>query len=324
MSLYIGNDKIGSLYLGSTKIKEAWVGDVKVYGSVDPYNPLGLPPFTIRGKFSQGYTPTPSGSVIWDSATLVDPTENVWDITRANSDWTALLSEHGRTAYLLEVLGANSTGVTNMEELFASCKGLTHIEIFDTSSVTNMRVVFDTCLDLPSIPLFDTRRVTDMTGMFGYCRSLATIPLLNTSSVVNMDSMFLNCGIRSVPALNTSSVRIMHDMFWCCSNLQEAPSFDTHNVEDFSYMFYAYPWSSGLPIGNVPLYDTSSAVNVRGMFLNNKSIISGALSLYRQMSTQTNPPQNYGDCFTNCGINTQTGLAELQQIPESWGGLAPG
>ena len=51
------------------------VGNEFINGCIDPYNPLGLPPYTIRVKFKSGYTPT-----MGDAQTLVDANENVWDI----------------------------------------------------------------------------------------------------------------------------------------------------------------------------------------------------------------------------------------------------
>jgi hypothetical protein len=67
-----------------------------------------------------------------------------------------------------------------------------------------------------------------------------------------------------------------------------------------------------------------NVINCEMMFRDCVNVETGALKLYQQLSTQANPPTTYGDCFRNCGINTRTGLAELQQIPQSWGGLAAG
>ena len=71
---------------------------------------------------------------------------------------------------------------------------------------------------------------------------------------------------------------------------------------------------------SIPLFDTSSAVDVSQMFRNAKNVETGALAMYTQMSTQANPPTRYSSCFSNCGVNTVTGAAELAQIPTSWGG----
>ena len=60
--------------------------------------------------------------------------------------------------------------------------------------------------------------------------------------------------------------------------------------------------------GNVP--SSSSCLNVQ----------SGALALYQQASSQTNPPSSHNNTFYNCGKFTTTGAAELAQIPSDWGG----
>lgn len=71
---------------------------------------------------------------------------------------------------------------------------------------------------------------------------------------------------------------------------------------------------------SIPLFDTSSATKVTNMCKNARNVTTGALALYTQMSTQTNPPSSHSNCFSNCGVATQTGAAELAQIPSSWGG----
>ena len=187
----------------------------------DPYNPLNLPPYTIRVKFVSGYRPTIFDLPTFpryrnaDSLTLVNADENIWDITMNDTNWIALFFE----AYELEeVLGANSTGVTNMESMFLLCSSVTSISLFDTSNVTNMA------------------------GMFQQCTSLSSINLYNTSNVIDTRWMFTDC------------------------------------------------------------------VNVE----------TGSLALYQQMSSQANPPTNHSQTFKNCGSNTQTGAAELVQIPDDW------
>ena len=213
MSLKLGSTSIGSLYLGSTKIGEAYLGSVKVYASADPYNPLGLPAYTIRLKFTDGVTPSFSNG----TAVQVSSSPNVWDLTYNNSDWMELIKNQ---TSLIEVLGAN------------------------TSSVTNMNGMFQGCTSLTTVPLFDTRSVTRMPSMFSNCTSLTAVPLLDTSRVQYMTYMFNNC----------------------------------------------------------------------------RNVASGAYALYQQASSQSTPPTNYSGCFTNCGVDTTTGAAELAQIPSTWGG----
>lgn len=224
---------------------DKWIG-------YDPYNPLNLPPYTIRAKFAQGYTPTISDFPTWpryrnaDSLTLVNAEYNIWDITMNDTNWNDLFDAIPGFDIspfpLLEILGANSTGVTKMGDMFALCPLITSIPLFDTSNVTDMQEMFYDCNSLTTVPLFNTSKVTRMEWMFCNCTSLTTVPLFDTSNVTNMECMFFGCT----------------------------------NVE------------------------------------------SGALALYQQASTQSNPPTNHPHTFHYCGYNTPTGRAELAQIPSNW------
>jgi hypothetical protein len=152
---------------------------------VDPYNPLGLPPFTIRCKFTSGYTPT-----VGDSKTLVDAGDNVWDITKNSTNWSSLFQSNTN---LLEVVGANTSSCTNMNRMFNSCSELTSVPLFDTSSCRNMTYMFSSSSKLTSVPLFDTSSCTNMSDMFNWCSKLTSVPLFDTSSCTNMSEMFRNC-----------------------------------------------------------------------------------------------------------------------------------
>lgn len=205
-------------------------------GYTEPPAPV-LPPYTIRLKYKQGTTPNFSKG----TGVLYDAEQNIWDLTYENTDWLQLLQDQSD---LLEVIEANTTGVTHMQALFVRCRSLTNVPWFNTSSVTTMKYMFYECNILTNVPLYDTSNVLSMQEMFNNCRALTSIPLFNTSKVTNMNYMFINC-----------------------TNVQ-----------------------------------------------------SGALALYQQASTQTTPPTNHTRTFTNCGSNTQTGAAELAQIPSDWGG----
>ena len=228
-------------------------------------NPLNLPSNTIRVKFASGYTPT-----MGDTQTLVDSTNNVWDIYKQSNDWSGLFNINGNSPFheLLVVLGANTSNVTNMNGLFRYCKSLTSLSLFDTSNVTNMGRMFAFCSRLTSIPLYDTAKVMYIGSMLHGCSSLTTVPLFNTSNVTAMNHMLFGCySLTTVPLFNTSNVTTMNSMLYGCKNVQ-----------------------------------------------------SGALALYQQASTQANPPTDHSQTFYMCGSNTQTGKAELAQIPDDWKG----
>lgn len=254
---------------------------------VDPYNPLGLPPRTVRVRTNDGKVPIKSSGATYETSTHVPGTTNVYDVFKDSESFESLLEGSNN---VLEVLGANTTGITNMYSMFKGCILLSTVPLFDTSSVNSMRYMFYECYKLTYIPLFDTSNVTNMSRMFYYCTLLTNIPLFNTSKVTNMEGMFYACSsLTNVSLFNTSNVTNMGSMFEYCSSLSTVLLFDTSKVTDMLRMFY-----------------------------NCKLVQSGALALYQQASTQTTPPSSHSQTFYNCGSNTQTGAAELVQIPSDW------
>lgn len=190
MSLNLGSTSSDSLYLGSTKIAEAYLGSTKVYGSaapVDPYNPYGLPANTMRVKLAAGKDPT--GSYWATQTSLVDATENIWDIT-VNS--FAYIGFGLNQVSPIEILGANTSGVTSFASMCSNCTTLTSVALFDTRSAADMSSMFERC-SITTLPVFPTGSVTTMASMCYYCSALTAVPLLDTSSVTNMNQAFFQC-----------------------------------------------------------------------------------------------------------------------------------
>lgn len=160
-------------------------GDWLNASSPEPPTP-SLPPYTLRLRFKDGVTPSFSKG----TGVQVSSSPNIWDLTYENADWSRLLRQQ---TYLLEVIGANTSNVTDMSYMFDSCILLTIVPLFDTSTVTNMYRMFNACRALPTVPLFDTSNVTNMNGIFVSCSALTYIPLFNTSNVISMNSAFQEC-----------------------------------------------------------------------------------------------------------------------------------
>ena len=155
------------------------------------YNPLNLPPNTFRVRTNDGNPPgwIPSTSY-YETATLVPGTTDVYDVYRSG---TNLQSMFRSANTIIEVLGANTTGVTDIHYIFKNCVNLTTVALFDTSSVTDMSEMFRGCSSLTNTPLFDTSKVTNTFYMFQGCSNLTSIPLFNTSNITNMQAMFGDC-----------------------------------------------------------------------------------------------------------------------------------
>ena len=186
--------------------------------NADPYNPLNLPPNTVRVRTNDGAAPNKNSNTSYETATLVEGTTDVYDVYKSGTDFKFLFFNSNNVE---EVLGANTTGITNMYAMFNYCTSLTNVALFDTSSVTDMQIMFVNCYSLTSVPLFDTSSVTNMYSMFDKCSALEMVPLFNTSSVTTMEYMFSNCSaLKMVPLFNTSSVVFMNGMFENCNNVQ--------------------------------------------------------------------------------------------------------
>lgn len=189
--------------------------------NVDPYNPLGLPPNTVRVRTSDGNVPIksnePGFETSYETATLVAGTTDVYDVYKSGSDFTNFLR---LSTNVIEVLGANTTGITSMKGMFHSCSALPSVPLFDTSSATNMYYMFYECKSLSSVPLFNTSNVTDMTYMFSRCK-FTTIPLFDTSNLTSMYYTFNTCtSLTSIPLFDTSKVTNMNYAFQNCYNVQ--------------------------------------------------------------------------------------------------------
>lgn len=123
------------------KFNNSWLNNV------DPWNPLGLPSYTIRVQLTDTtYDCTNKGY----PGTWTSRGNGVWDITYNNTSWRRLLTDSiGYWGDKKEhrILGINSTGVTNMER-------------FEDVGQSFLK---------GTIPLFDTTQLTDVTNAFYEC-----------------------------------------------------------------------------------------------------------------------------------------------------------
>ena len=171
----------------------------------DPYNPLGLPPYTMRFQFGNlSYNPTNSLNP-WNTGAQwvrVSTSPNIWDYTRENSNWREEFDSQFQTGNsgTTRLLGANFSGVTRAHGMFQWCTGLSNLVLFDTSNLTYWGAVFANS-GITSIPQFPlSSAITELSYAFYRCRSVTTGALnmynrlIATGSVVNHISTFEDCG----------------------------------------------------------------------------------------------------------------------------------
>lgn len=306
--------------------------------SSDPYNPLGLPPLTLRAKWSSGYTPT-----VGATNTCVDPTNNVWDSTMADGNWRRLFyNDSILQANLLEVVGANTTDVTDIRQCFQDCSNLTSVSSMDLSgctqygptslfyrctnlvSVGNLKTtgipstnkMFFGCYMLSSISLFDTSSVTDTSSMFYNCKSLHSVPFFDTSSVTdfgyrNTEGMFSGSAITTFPAFDVSSATSLRGMFLGCTSLTTIPAnWDVSSIQDFDGTF-----DGCSRLVNVPTLNTSSATKMSFMFAECSSLVTAP-------TLTTTSVTNMNKMFYGCSSLTSVPLYPTSTVTTMEGTFA--
>lgn len=267
---------------------------------LDP-NPLNLPPYTAMFQFLDlSYDPREHGAhydefyhrYSWKSGskwTQVSADPNIWTYHRVGNNWS--LEFNGANGYFINrvrLLGANTTGVTNMRRMF---KGdhMDSIVLFDTSAVTDLSETFS------GTGTFGPVHHYPMENPFLYWS-----PNFDLSEAVSLDSMFYTCDLVETPRVVAPKATSANGMFQSFNGASADYAMTLEVINDM----------------DLPIVD-----DVRYMFYGQRRVRSGALALYRKLSTQAHVPTYHESCFKYCGIMTPTGLTELQQIPTSWGGL---
>ena len=137
----------------------------------------------------------------------------------------------------------------------------------------------------------NTSDMVDATGLFRDCNALRSIGKMDLSHVTNANYMCNNCtNLPYFPNLKMDSLLYALGMFYQCNNLQAIPD-----------------------LGLLP-----NIASVGGMFQNCRWVNSGILAMYNILSAHITTASNYRNCFTNCGVYSQTGSAELAEIPSDW------
>ncbi len=340
MAIKLGSTNFGQIYLGSVNIGEAYYGSVKVFPStpVDPYNPLNLPAYTMRFEFGDlSYDPSvsysrPGLSYSW-ARVSVNP--NVWDFTYYGDaqayleyNWNNMFSHQfklengcGNT----RVLGANTSGVTSMQEMFNACDALVEFPLFDTSSVENFVNFAALCSNLTSVPPYiDISGVTLRTGLQGmfWYSGIIHAPYLNLPpTVTELDSTFSGCrNLETVPELDTRHIVKFSNTFSYCAKLNVGfglqNSFNLASAEQFTTVFKECTGLTTLPT----FYNYNNLTDVGHAFEQCYYVGSRILDTYNAFSSVITGNTGHVSTFWDCGLYSSTGSAELAQIPTSWGG----
>ena len=198
----------------------------------------------------------------------------------------------------------NTANVTNMSGMFKNCTILKTIDLssFDTSNATIFASMFMNCQGLQNLDLksFNTSNVTSMYGMFYNCSSLTSLDLssFNTSNVERMEGMFYNCSSLTsldLSNFNTSKITDMTYMFNRCKSLTNInlSSFDTSNV---SSLYDTFAGLTSLKVLDLSSFDTSKVTNMERMFLNSNNLVTIYVSDLWNISNVTVASRMFEGC----------------------------
>jgi len=203
-----------------------------------------------------------------------------------NSLTIALANPNVRPA-MLEQVKLYQTAITNFGSLFAGCRALASLPVFQTagatsfsstfsgcyclkelteinaSSCTNFSSMFNSCYNLVKAPVMDTSAGTNFANCFDTCYSLVYVPNYNLASATSLMAMFNACrALRENPVfINTGNVTSFAQLFNGCYSLKKFKSFDTSKGTDFSSMF-----NGCASLEEVELFDTSKATSLASTF----------------------------------------------------------
>ena len=231
----------------------------------------------------------------------------------------------------IDLSNMDTSGMTNMSNMFSDNTSLTNITFgdnFNTANVINMSGMFKNCTILKTIDLssFDTSNATIFASMFMNCQGLQNLDLksFNTGNVTSMLNMFYNCSSLislDLSSFNTSNVERMEAMFYNCSSLTslDLSNFDTSKITDMTYMFNrcksltsinlssfdtsnvsslydTFAGLTSLKVLDLSSFDTSKVTNIGRMFLNSNNLVTIYVSDLWNISNVTAASRMFEGC----------------------------
>jgi hypothetical protein len=266
-----------------------------------------IPPYTLRVEFvntpacqSAGFDPTQGTGVEaapdWAYGTWRHVYGNVYDWTYTSDTWFVYYTSYNGNGY------ASPWGLTN---------GGTRGTFTDRFNTLAYRVVGANLAGVKYIPKL----------FWKTSKYLVSVALFDTSKIECAGGMFFANSrqrpqyLTRLPDFDFSGIK--HDSVPLGGNTTWAV-----NQVILGLMYFARgTGTNGNGLTSIPniTLPTDTSVNVSYAFSENKEVTGGALNLYNKFTAADWQGAHTG-CFSNCGVNTTTGAAELAQIPTGWGG----
>ena len=172
----------------------------------DYLNPYDLPDRTIRFKSSKTLSIDDyRDTAYYHNMTLVDSVQHIYDIQIGS--WIELFVPYhvfkDTDFWLVSIVGANASSVSNMARMFQSCTALQDVALFDTSSLKHMEQMFEDCTNLSYITPFNVSKVEYADWAFRRCKNveqgiLSMYNALSTNGrIYSHYEVFNQCGINT-------------------------------------------------------------------------------------------------------------------------------
>lgn len=206
--------------------------------------------------------------------------------------------------------GLDAPNATDFRDLLEADFALEKVvSLGDTSKVQIWHDCFGGCYSLEELPeTLDMSAGTDCSGVFSFCRSLSKLPEIIWGNNVTSLEGFLAC----------------------CSRITEIPNMTPfHYVTNFKkFMSADDTFESGsvpkskppvpMAIKYLPSWFPQQATNVEDMFYGCKNVENGITTWYLLLSNKITPVTSHDGCFELCGVDTEQGRKQLDEVPDDW------
>lgn len=326
---YVDNTLLNEFDNGNYK-PSAIVSDTRFWSDVE-HNPIKIIASNTAGceSFKRAFQGCLAITEIWNLDT---------------SDSTDMFIAFSYCENLKKIPQMDMSSCTDFRAIFQDCHNIESIPapVFpdDDSLSYSAQSLFYDCPKLKRVDgILNFKSIINAQNLCYGCRSIESITIQNTSRIDNYGFAFAGCpklSLEFFDSLDTSNATRLNDIcngqvhlkesgselyyFYyddVMKNITRLPNFDMSSATNISDAFRLCNLES---IDTTKLSALSGSVNVKEMFTDNRNCKSGMLAAYAILDAVDS---SHTDCFLNCGIDTAEGRAELEQIPASWGGLAP-
>lgn len=211
---------------------------------------------------------------------------------------------------------ANTSNATNVSGIFAGCRSLRKIPLFDVSKVTNAGFMFLDCSSLVELPPFEyladgvsfanyaancsalsyvapmkINRASSFSGLFSGCSRLKKVGFFNVVGATDCSSMFTSCtSLESIFTMDLSTATNTNLMFNDCRRLRSVDVRNMQNVVNASSMF-----TTCGSLERIPALNLASCTNMTSMFSGCTALTEAPVLL------NTGSVQNMNLTFNACG-----------------------